>query len=113
MSGSENVTKTGPAIGSVTGPVTLTEETGRWRAISGRFRYLALATVVVIFAGSAALTLIKIRTEYEAAVAEYKTTLWYVSQIEFEFSKFLNALDQFGSGDTAVSKPDLIQRFSV
>jgi signal transduction histidine kinase/CheY-like chemotaxis protein/HPt (histidine-containing phosphotransfer) domain-containing protein len=84
----------------------------RWRAISGKFRYLALATVVVVFAGSAALTLIKIRTEYEAAVAEYKTTLWYVSQIEFEFSKFLNALDQFGTGDTAVSKPDLIQRFS-
>ena len=98
--------------GSSTGTRIAEEGASRWRAISGRFRYLALATVVVVFAGSAALTLIKIRTEYEAAVAEYKTTLWYVSQIEFEFSKFLNALDQFGTGDTAVTKPDLIQRFS-
>lgn len=100
----ETGTQTGNTTGTVTG--------SRWRAISGKFRYLVLAIVVVVFAGSAALTLIKIRTEYEAAVAEYKTTLWYVSQIEFEFSKFLNALDQFGTGDTAVTKPDLIQRFS-
>tara|TARA_R110002072_G_scaffold10726_15_gene49667 strand:+ start:1007 stop:3277 length:2271 start_codon:yes stop_codon:yes gene_type:complete len=95
-----------------TGTGTDPEKVSRWRAISSRLRYVALAAVVVVFAGSAALTLIKIRTEYEAAVAEYKTTLWYVSQIEFEFSKFLNALDQFGTGDAAVSKPDLIQRFS-
>lgn len=84
----------------------------RWQAVTSRLRYVILALVVIVFAGSAALTLIKIRTEYEAAVSEYKTTLWYVSQIEFEFSKFLNALDQFGTGDSAVSQPDLIQRFS-
>lgn len=95
-----------------TGTGSAAESVSRRRAISGKFRYLALAVVVVVFATSAALTLIKIRTEYEAAVAEYKTTLWYVSQIEFEFSKFLNALDQFGTGDAAVTKPDLIQRFS-
>ena len=89
--------------GNNTGTRKAEEGVSRWRAISGRFRYLALATVVVVFAGSAALTLIKIRTEYEAAVAEYKTTLWYVSQIEFEFSKFLNALDQFGTGDHLVA----------
>lgn len=84
----------------------------RWQSITARLRYVILAVVVIVFAGSAALTLIKIRTEYEAAVSEYKTTLWYVSQIEFEFSKFLNALDQFGTGDPAVSQPDLIQRFA-
>ncbi|MFT5487376.1 MAG: signal transduction histidine kinase/CheY-like chemotaxis protein [Alphaproteobacteria bacterium] len=114
MAESETGAQTETQAGTQTGPGTGTplEGVSRWRAISGKFRYLALAIVVVVFAGSAALTLIKIRTEYEAAVAEYKTTLWYVSQIEFEFSKFLNALDQFGTGDTAVSKPDLIQRLS-
>lgn len=83
----------------------------KWQAVTARLRYVVLAAVVIVFAGSAALTLIKIRTEYEAAVSEYKTTLWYVSQIEFEFSKFLNALDQFGTGDSTISQPDLIQRF--
>lgn len=82
-----------------------------WPAVRNKLRYVALALVVCGFAASAALTLIKIRTEYESAVSEYKTTLWYVSQIEFEFSKFLNALDQFGTGDTAVSKTELLQRF--
>ena len=87
-------------------------EAGIWPKIKGSLRYVLLATAVIVFATSAALTLIKIRTEYEAAVTEYKTTLWYVSQIEFEFSKFLNALDQFGTGDPAVSKFDLGQRFA-
>lgn len=85
----------------------------RWQVLKGKLRYLALAIVVLVFAASAALTLIKIRTEYEDAVSEYQTTLWYVSQIEFEFSKFLNALDQFGTGDRAVSKEDLMQRFQT
>ena len=82
-----------------------------WHAIKSKLRYVVIAVVVCGFAASAALTLIKIRTEYESAVTDYKTTLWYVSQIEFEFSKFLNALDQFGTGDTAVSKEELLQRF--
>ncbi|MEX2455527.1 MAG: ATP-binding protein [Rhodospirillaceae bacterium] len=83
----------------------------RWQILKGKLRYVALAVVVLVFAASAALTLIKIRTEYEDAVSEYQTTLWYVSQIEFEFSKFLNALDQLGTGDPAVSKEELMQRF--
>ena len=82
-----------------------------WPTIGNRLRYFALTLVVCGFAASAALTLIRIRTEYDSAVSEYKTTLWYVSQIEFEFSKFLNALDQFGTGDPSVSKSDLLQRF--
>jgi TMAO reductase system sensor TorS len=85
----------------------------RWQTLKGKLQYLALAVVVLAFAASAALTLIKIRTEYESAVREYKTTLWYVSQIEFEFSKFLNALDQFGTGDPAVTKEDLMRRFQA
>lgn len=109
--GSEIVTETDTRPGALPAAAS-SMGAGISRSVSGKFRYLALALVVFVFASSAALTLIKIRTEYEAAVAEYKTTLWYVSQIEFEFSKFLNALDQFGTGDTAVSKPDLIQRFS-
>ena len=87
-------------------------ETGTWQRLRNRLRYVVLVGAVIVFATSAALTLIKIRTEYEAAVTEYKTTLWYVSQIEFEFSKFLNALDQFGTGDPAVSQLDLAQRFA-
>lgn len=108
------MSQAGSEIQPATAPETsqTTPRVSRWQALTSRLRYVVLAAVVIVFAGSAALTLIKIRTEYEAAVSEYKTTLWYVSQIEFEFSKFLNALDQFGTGDSAVSKPDLIQRFS-
>ncbi len=91
----------------------MSEALSRWQTLKVKLRYVALAVVVLAFAASAGLTLIKIRTEYEAAISEYKTTVWYVSQIEFEFSKFLNALDQFGTGDRSVTKEDLMRRFQA
>ncbi|MSP67527.1 MAG: hypothetical protein EXQ96_05435 [Alphaproteobacteria bacterium] len=56
-------------------------------------RYLLLTLVIAVFAMSIGFTLSKLRSEFEVSASEYKPTLWYASQIEFEFSKLLSTLD--------------------
>jgi len=78
-----------------------------------KIQFLLVAIGVVLLAASTTLSIVKVRSEYEAAVAEYKSSLWYVTQIEFEFSKFLNSLDLFGTGEHSIESSDVLPRFVV
>ncbi len=78
-----------------------------------KIQFLLVAFGVVLLAASTTLSIVKVRSEYEEAVAEYKSSLWYVTQIEFEFSKFLNSLDLFGTGEHSIESSDVLPRFVV
>ncbi|NKB21556.1 MAG: response regulator [Alphaproteobacteria bacterium] len=78
-----------------------------------KVQFLLVAIGVVLLAASTTLSIVKVRSEYEEAVAEYKSSLWYVTQIEFEFSKFLNSLDLFGTGEHSIESSDVLPRFVV
>ena len=78
-----------------------------------KIQFLLVGVGVILLAASTTLSILKVRSGYESAVAEYKSTLWYATQIEFEFSRFLNALDLMGTGENRLGATDVLPRFQV
>jgi two-component system, sensor histidine kinase and response regulator len=85
----------------------------RYQISAVKIQFLLVGIAVVLLAASTTYSILKVRSGYESAVAEYKSTLWYATQIEFEFSRFLNALDLMGTGTTRIGATDALPRFYV
>lgn len=83
------------------------------RFLHGRIdaKYLILAVAIAVLATTSAISIINIRAQYQVAAGEYKSSLWYASQLEFELSKFLNALDRVGSVRDVISHDQFLSRF--
>lgn len=74
-------------------------------------KYVLLAIAIAILGVTSAASVINLRAQYQVSAGEYKSSLWYVSQIEFEFSKLLNALDQYGSVRGGTSREEVLTRY--
>ena len=74
-------------------------------------KYVLLAIAIAILGTTSAVSVINLRAQYQVSAGDYKSALWYVSQIEFEFSKLLNGLDQFGSVRGNVDREDVLARY--
>ncbi|MBO6783226.1 MAG: response regulator [Alphaproteobacteria bacterium] len=74
-------------------------------------KYVLLAIAIAILGTTSAVSVINLRAQYQVNAGEYKSALWYISQIEFEFSKLLNALDQYGSIRGGTSREDVMERY--
>lgn len=74
-------------------------------------KYVLLAIAIAILGVTSAVSVINLRAQYQVSAGEYKSSLWYVSQIEFEFSKLLNALDQYGSVRGGTSREEVLSRY--
>ena len=74
-------------------------------------KYVLLAVAIAILGTTSAVSVINLRAQYQVNAGEYKSALWYISQIEFEFSKLLNALDQYGSIRGGTSREDVLGRY--
>jgi len=74
-------------------------------------KYVLLAIAIAILGTTSAVSVINLRAQYQVSAGDYKSALWYVSQIEFEFSKLLNALDQYGSVRGNVDRDDVLARY--
>lgn len=74
-------------------------------------KYVLLAIAIAILGITSAASVINLRAQYQVSAGEYKSSLWYVSQIEFEFSKLLNALDQYGSVRGGTSREEVLGRY--
>lgn len=74
-------------------------------------KYVLLAIAIAILGITSAVSVINLRAQYQVSAGEYKSSIWYVSQIEFEFSKLLNALDQYGSVRGGTSREELLERY--
>lgn len=75
-------------------------------------KYVLLAIAIAILGTTSAVSVINLRAQYQVSAGEYKSALWYVSQIEFEFSKLLSALDQYGSVRSGVDREDVLERYN-
>ena len=76
-------------------------------------KYILLAIAIAILGTTSAVSVINLRAQYQVSAGDYKSALWYVSQVEFEFSKLLNGLDQFGSVRGNVDREELLERYRV
>ncbi|MEP4887203.1 MAG: ATP-binding protein, partial [Alphaproteobacteria bacterium] len=74
-------------------------------------KYVLLAIAIAILGTTSAVSVINLRAQYQVSAGDYKSALWYVSQIEFEFSKLLNGLDQFGSVRSNVDREGVLARY--
>lgn len=74
-------------------------------------KYILLAIAIAILGTTSAVSVINLRAQYQVSAGDYKSALWYVSQIEFEFSKLLNGLDQFGSVRSNVDREEVLARY--
>lgn len=74
-------------------------------------KYVLLAIAIAILGTTSAVSVINLRAQYQVSAGDYKSALWYVSQIEFEFSKLLNGLDQFGSVRSNVDREGVLSRY--
>lgn len=74
-------------------------------------KYILLAIAIAILGTTSAVSVINLRAQYQVSAGDYKSALWYISQIEFEFSKLLNGLDQFGSVRGNVDREEVLARY--
>lgn len=74
-------------------------------------KYVLLAIAIAILGITSAASVVNLRGQYQVSAGEYKSSIWYVSQIEFEFSKLLNALDKYGSVRGGTSRQELLERY--
>lgn len=74
-------------------------------------KYVLLAIAIAILGTTSAVSVINLRTQYQVNAGEYKSALWYISQIEFEFSKLLQSLDRYGSVRGGPTREDVLARY--
>lgn len=67
----------------------------RYNLTAVKVQFLLVGAGVLLLAVSTTLSILKVRSEYRAAISDYSGALFYATQIDLEFSRLLNVLDRY------------------